>query len=153
TEALLRRTRGLGAVDGVGTWWNTCCWRSPSDARDTARRADNMQSLKRRLSSLDASFLYLESNCSPTHVGGMLVFEGEMSFERYLRFLEERIHLIPRYRQRLVEVPFNLAHATLEDDPDFKLENHVKRHRLRRGLKEPEVIEEALRVYEPPLDR
>jgi len=112
-----------------------------------------MQSLKRRLSSLDASFLYLESNSSPTHVGGMLVFEGEMSFERYLRFLEERIHLIPRYRQRLAEVPFNLAHATLEDDPDFKLENHVKRHQLRRGLEEPEVIEEALRVYEPPLDR
>jgi diacylglycerol O-acyltransferase / wax synthase len=112
-----------------------------------------MQSLKRRLSSLDASFLYLESNCSPTHVGGMLVFEGEMSFDRYLRFLEERIHLIPRYRQRLAEVPFNLAHATLEDDPDFKLENHVKRHQLKRGLKEPEVVEEALRVYEPPLDR
>jgi diacylglycerol O-acyltransferase / wax synthase len=112
-----------------------------------------MQSLRRRLSSLDASFLYLESNCGPTHVGGMSVFEGEMSFERYLRFLEERIHLIPRYRQRLAEVPFNLAHATLEDDPDFKLESHVKRHRLRRGLSEPEVIEEALRAYEPPLDR
>ena len=115
--------------------------------------ADNMRSLKRRLSSLDAAFLYLESNSSPTHVGGMSVFEGEMSFEKYFRFLEERIHLVPRYRQRLAEVPFNLAHATLEDDPDFKLENHVKRHRLRPGISEPEVIEEALRVYEPRLDR
>jgi diacylglycerol O-acyltransferase / wax synthase len=112
-----------------------------------------MQSLKHRLSSLDASFLYMESNCSPTHVGGISVFEGEMPFDEYLRFLEERIHLVPRYRQRLAEVPFNLAHATLEDDPDFKLENHVKRHRLSRGLKEPEVIEEALRLYELPLER
>jgi diacylglycerol O-acyltransferase / wax synthase len=112
-----------------------------------------MKSLKHRLSSLDASFLYLESSSSPTHVGGMSVFEGAMSFEKYFRFLEERIHLVPRYRQRLAEVPFNLAHATLEDDPDFKLENHVKRHRLRRGITEAEVIEEALRVYEPPLDR
>jgi diacylglycerol O-acyltransferase / wax synthase len=112
-----------------------------------------MQSLKHRLSSLDASFLYMESNCSPTHVGGISVFEGEMPFDKYLRFLEERIHLVPRYRQRLAEVPFNLAHATLEDDPDFKLENHVKRHRLSPGLKEPEVIEEALRLYELPLER
>jgi WS/DGAT/MGAT family acyltransferase len=112
-----------------------------------------MPSLKHRLSSLDAAFLYLESNSSPTHIGGMSVFEGEMSFERYYRFLEERIHLVPRYRQRLAEVPLNLAHATLEDDPDFKLENHVKRHRLKSGITEPEVIEQALRVFEPPLDR
>jgi diacylglycerol O-acyltransferase / wax synthase len=112
-----------------------------------------MQSLKHRLASLDASFLYMESKCSPTHVGGISVFEGEMHFERYLRFMEERIHLVPRYRQRLAEVPLNLAHPTLEDDPDFKLENHVKRHRLKKGITEPEMIEEALRLYEPPLDR
>jgi len=112
-----------------------------------------MPGLKHRLSSLDAAFLYFESKSSPTHVGGMLVYEGEMSFERYCRFLEERIHLVPRYRQRLAEVPLDLAHATLEDDPDFKLENHIKRHRLKHGISEPEVIEQALRVYEPPLDR
>src|ERR1700746_1194155 len=107
----------LRTVDGAGTLVEYVPFASPSDATDGARRVDNMQSLRRRLSSLDASFLYLESNCGPTHVGGMSVFEGEMSFERYLRFLEERIHLIPRYRQRLAEVRFNLAHATLEDDP------------------------------------
>jgi WS/DGAT/MGAT family acyltransferase len=112
-----------------------------------------MQSLKRRLSSLDAAFLYMESNSSPTHVGGMLVYEGEMPFEKYFRFLEERIHLVPRYRQRLAPVPFNLAHPTLEDDPDFKLENHVRHHRLKKRLSEADVLEEALRVYEPPLDR
>jgi hypothetical protein len=49
-------------------------------------------------------------------------------------------------------VPLHLAHATLEDNPDFKLENHIKRHRLKSGINEP-VIEQALRVYEPPLDR
>jgi diacylglycerol O-acyltransferase len=129
------------------------CQLGKDPGRRVALMADDMKSLKHRLSSLDAAFLYLESNSSPTHVGGMSVYEGEMPFERYLRFLEERIHLVPRYRQRLADVPFNLAHATLEDDPDFKLENHVKRHRLKRGITETEVIEEALRVYEPPLDR
>jgi WS/DGAT/MGAT family acyltransferase len=112
-----------------------------------------MPSLDRRLSALDAAFLYFESNSSPTHVGGMSVYEGEMSFEKYRRFLEQRIHLVPRYRQRLAEVPLGLAHPTLEDDPDFDLENHVKRHRLKRGITEPEMIEQALRVYEPPLGR
>jgi WS/DGAT/MGAT family acyltransferase len=83
----------------------------------------------------------------------MFVYEGDMSFDRYRRFLEQRIHLVPRYRQRLADVPLRLAHPTLEDDPDFKLENHVKRHQLKRGITDPEMIDEALRIYEPPLDR
>jgi len=37
-------------------------------------------------------------------------------------------HLLPRYRQRLTFVPFNLAHATLEDDPEFDIRRHIKFH-------------------------
>jgi hypothetical protein len=79
-----------------------------------------------RLTNLDASFLYQESKVSQMH-GAMIFFlKGELPFELLLRHIDERVHVSPRYRQRLVFPPFNIAHPTLEDDPEFKLENHVQ---------------------------
>ncbi len=95
--------------------------------------------LSRRLSSQDASFLYNETPHGPLHVGLLQTFEGEIEFDRLINHLERRIHLLPRYRQRLVFAPFNLAHATLEDDPQFELRNHVKRHLLERGAGDAEL--------------
>ena len=79
----------------------------------------------RRLSNLDASFLFIESRVSPMHGGPIFVLNGELSFDRLFRHMEERLHIAPRFRQRLVFAPFNLAHPAFADDPDFKLENHV----------------------------
>jgi Wax ester synthase-like Acyl-CoA acyltransferase domain len=50
--------------------------------------------------------------------------------------MEARMHLPPRYRQCLVFVPFNLAHATWEDDPKFNVRNHVHWHSLPAGTEE-----------------
>jgi WS/DGAT/MGAT family acyltransferase len=80
-------------------------------------------------------------------------FEGEIPFERLLRHIEQRLDAIPQFRRRLASVPFNLAHASLEDAPDFKIENHVKRHELASGTSEAAMVEAALTIYEPPLDR
>ena len=49
-------------------------------------------------------------------------------------------------------MPFNLGHAVLEDDPNFRIENHVIRHLLRPGMSQAEAIDEMLRHYEPKLD-
>ncbi len=116
---------------------------------DSSRTA----SLGRRLTAQDASFLYAESFSGPAHVGMLSFFEGEIPFDRLVGHIEGRLHLLPRYRQRLVPVPLNLAHASLEDDPAFKIENHVKCHRLTPGTSEAEMIQAALRIYEPPLSR
>ena len=50
-------------------------------------------------------------------------------------------------------MPFNLDHATLEDDPDFTIENHVKFHQLPADTSEAQLIEAAMAVFRKPLDR
>jgi len=107
----------------------------------------------RRLSTQDASFLYNETPNGPLHVGLLQTFEGDIEFDRLVEHFERRIHLLPRYRQRLVFAPFNLAHATLEDDPEFRLRDHFKRHTLPSGASDAEIAEAAMRANEPPLER
>ena len=109
--------------------------------------------LSRRLSTQDASFLYNETPTGPLHIGLLQTFEGEIEFDRLVEHFERRIHLLPRYRQRLVFAPFNLAHATLKDDPEFDLRSHIKRHPLSRGVSDAEMAKAAMRANEPPLDR
>jgi diacylglycerol O-acyltransferase len=107
----------------------------------------------RRLSTQDASFLYNETPNGPLHVGLLQTFEGDIEFDRLVEHFERRIHLLPRYRQRLVFAPFNLAHATLEDDPEFRLRDHFTRHTLPSGVSDAEIAEAAMRANEPPLER
>ncbi len=109
--------------------------------------------LSRRLSTQDASFLYNETPNGPLHIGLLQTFEGEIEFDRLIEYFERRIHLLPGYRQRLIFAPFNLAHATLEDDPAFELRNHLKRHTLHSGADDAEMAEIAMCVNEPPLER
>jgi diacylglycerol O-acyltransferase / wax synthase len=106
-----------------------------------------------RLSTQDATFIYADTANGPLHIGSIGMFEGRVDFDAMLRHLQDRIHLVPRYRQRLVRVPFNLAHATMEDDPEFRVENHALRHQLAPGLSEADAIREMMSVYEKPLDR
>lgn len=107
----------------------------------------------RRLSTQDASFLYNETPTGPLHVGMLQTFEGEIEFAKLIEHLEQRIHLLPRYRQRLVFAPFNLAHATLEDDPEFTLRNHLKCHTLASGASDAKLAEAVMRANEAPLQR
>src|SRR5271166_1163213 len=105
-----------------------------------------------RLSSQDATFIYAENPKNPLHIGSILMFEGKIDFDDFVQHVESRLHLIPRYRLRMMQVPFNLAHAVMEDDPNFRIENHVIRHLLRPGMSQAEAVDEMLRHYEVPLD-
>jgi diacylglycerol O-acyltransferase / wax synthase len=105
-----------------------------------------------RLTTQDATFIYAETPDSPLHIGSILLFEGKIDFDDFVQHVESRLHLVPRYRQRLMRVPFNLGHAVLEDDPEFRIENHLIRHLLRPGMNQAEAIDEMLRHYEVPLD-
>ncbi len=106
-----------------------------------------------RLSSQDASFLYGETAAGPMHGCGFAVLDGEIPYETVFQHIERRLHLVPRYRERLAFVPFNLAHARWVDDPAFKLENHVKRHVLPAGTSLESAVEKGLELAEPLLDR
>src|SRR4029077_13210208 len=81
--------------------------------------------LNHRLTTLDATFLYTEKPVQPMHVGGSMLYEGRLSLEVLVRALECRLHLLPRYRQKVVFPPFAAAHPTWEDDPAFDIRHHV----------------------------
>lgn len=83
------------------------------------------KALNHRLTTLDATFLYTEKPTQPMHVGGSMVYEGRLSRDVLVRALESRLHLLPRYRQKVVFPPFAMAHPTWEDDPAFDIRNHV----------------------------
>ena len=106
-----------------------------------------------RLSTQDATFIYAESQNGPLHIGSIGIFEGRVDFGACVAHLEERIHQVPRYRQRLAEVPFNFAHAMMEDDPNFTVANHIFRHELPDGMSEEDALAEMMRDFQKPLDR
>jgi diacylglycerol O-acyltransferase / wax synthase len=106
-----------------------------------------------RLSTQDATFIYGESQSGPLHIGSIGLFEGRVDFHALLGHFEERMHLVPRYRQRLIEVPLNFSHAMMEDDPEFTVESHVHLHELPDGTSEADALAEMMRVYQKPLDR
>ena len=66
------------------------------------------------------------------HVGGVLVFDGEVTREEVVRRLRERIHLIPRYAMRLDEAPLGIANPVWVEDEHFDPDRHVRRVALPR---------------------
>ena len=108
--------------------------------------------LNRRLSISDASFLYVEKPNAPMHVGSCLIYDGHVSADALARVLRERIHLMPRYRQKVVFPPFALAHPTWEDDPDFDVSRHVREVTLPAPGDDRILSEIGGHAYAPPLD-
>src|SRR4030095_12572353 len=84
-----------------------------------------------RMTALDAAFYHLERAGQRLHVGGVYTTDGPLDFDRTLTDLSAKLHLIPRYTQRVVPVPFNLGHPTWEPVRGFDIRNHVVRHKLR----------------------
>src|SRR5512143_2013897 len=93
----------------------------------------NADGLNRRMTSLDASFLYLEQPNALLHVAAIYTFARPLDYQELLRYVHDRLHFIPRYTQRAVMVPLNLGHPTWEDDPDFDIRHHVLLDRLKGG--------------------
>jgi WS/DGAT/MGAT family acyltransferase len=114
---------------------------------------DNASKLSRRLSALDASFLYFERPSQLLHVASVLTFEGVLDYERVVADLDARIHLIPRYAERVMSVPFGLGHPTWEPDPAFDIRNHVHRRTLRPPGKDRQLAELCAALYVQPLNR
>ncbi len=106
-----------------------------------------------RLSTTDASFLYLESASGPMHISSINIVEGELDYEAVFEHFAGRMHLLPAYRRKLVQVPFNVAHPTWEDDPDFDLANHLLHHPLPPGTSLDDGVDAAITLNEPLLDR
>ncbi|HWP66281.1 MAG TPA: wax ester/triacylglycerol synthase family O-acyltransferase [Candidatus Limnocylindria bacterium] len=83
-----------------------------------------------RLPGIDASFLYMETPAAHTHTIKVAVVEpatdAPYSLERVRNDLAARLHLLPPFRRRLVEVPWGLHHPLWIEDPTFDLSHHVR---------------------------
>ena len=109
-----------------------------------------------RLSALDASFLYLEEPGTPMHVAGVLILRAPpdgLDHDRLLDLVRARLPLVPRYRQRVLEVPGHLANPAWVDDPDFDLGFHVRRSGLPRPGTDEQLLDLVSRLVSRPLDR
>jgi diacylglycerol O-acyltransferase len=107
-----------------------------------------------RLTGLDASFLHLEDENSHMHVAGVLLFEGDAPDQPDVAAaLERRLHLVPRYRQKLAFVPMNQGRPIWVDDPHFNLDYHVRTTALPQPGSEEQLRNLAGRVFSQRLDR
>ncbi len=109
-----------------------------------------------RLSALDASFLYLEQPTTPMHVGGVAVFRRPRSgfdHDRLVDLVERRLALVPRYRQKIKNVPGHVARPVWVDDQEFDVAYHVRRSALPKPGAEAQLNELVGRLMSRPLDR
>jgi diacylglycerol O-acyltransferase / wax synthase len=107
-----------------------------------------------RLTSIDASFLHQEGDASHMHIGGVLIFEGPApAFEDFADHVRGRLHLVPRYRQKLATPPLETGRPLWVDDPDFNLEYHVRHTALPPPGTEDQLFLLASRIASQQLDR
>jgi diacylglycerol O-acyltransferase / wax synthase len=107
-----------------------------------------------RLTGLDASFLALEKGGAHMHVGSVLVFDGDApDYDDFVAQIENRLHLVPRYRQKLAFAPLAQARPVWVDDPHFNAGYHVRHTALPAPASEHELKNLAGRVFSQSLDR
>jgi diacylglycerol O-acyltransferase / wax synthase len=107
-----------------------------------------------RLTGLDTSFLHLEDGASHMHVASVMLFEGPPPpYDDLLAGIERRLHLVPRYRQRLAFVPLGQGRPKWVDDPRLNLRYHVRATALPAPGDEDQLKELAGRVFSQQLDR
>src|SRR4051794_31650102 len=109
---------------------------------------------KDRLTPVDAAFLLQEHESSHMHVGAVMLFEGPPpAYTDFLEGLEERMHLVPRYRQKLAEPRFEMGRPFWVDDPRFNLEYHVRHTALPKPGSLEQLRQLAGRIFSQRLDR
>ena len=109
--------------------------------------------LSRRLGAQDASFLYMERDEAPLHIGSIAVLEGDVSYERLVQHISAKLHLIPRYTQRVIPAPLNIGHPTWEWDPDFDIRNHIIEVQVDPPGTDAQLLKLSSELFAPMLDR
>ncbi len=107
-----------------------------------------------RLSPQDASFLHVEDDVSHMHIASVALFEGpEPPFYEVVAMIQAKLDLVPRYRQRVQFVPFDLGRPVWVDDPHFNLDYHLRHTALPAPGGELELRQLVGRVMAQQLDR
>jgi diacylglycerol O-acyltransferase len=107
-----------------------------------------------RLSPLDASFLHVEDSVSHMHIASVMVLEGPSPpYREVVARVRSKLPLVPRYRQIVRFVPFDLGRPVWVDDPHFNIDYHIRHTALPAPGGEGELRKLVGRVMSQPLDR
>jgi WS/DGAT/MGAT family acyltransferase len=112
-----------------------------------------------RLTALDASFLGIEDSRCHMHVGGVMLFdaaplrtsEGGIDIDRIRAAIDARLHLVPRFRQRIAYLPYERLPIWVDDDR-FRLAYHVRHTSLPRPGDARALKRLVGRIMSQPLD-
>jgi WS/DGAT/MGAT family acyltransferase len=113
----------------------------------------------RQLTSLDAQFLGVETSRTYGHVGGLAVYDpstapgGKLEIGDVCRLVSERLHLLPPFRWRLVQVPFGIDLPYWVEDPAFDLDFHIRESAVPPPGDDRRLAETVARIFARPLDR
>jgi diacylglycerol O-acyltransferase len=106
------------------------------------------------MSPMDASFLHVENDRTPMHIGGVSIFEGTPPpFERLRAMVAGKLHLVRRYRQKVRFVPLAAGSPVWVDDPHFSLDYHLRHAAIPAPGTEAQLRRMAGRIFSQHLDR
>ena len=111
-----------------------------------------------QLSPQDASFLYAETPLAPMSGGGLAIYDpstapgGQVTLKGLMSFIEERLHLAPLYRRKIVRVPFDTDFPWWVDDENFDIEFHVRHIALPEPGDWRQLCIQCARLISRPLD-
>jgi WS/DGAT/MGAT family acyltransferase len=108
-----------------------------------------------RLTGLDSAFLHLEEHSTAhMHVASVMIFEGTApGYDEFVQHILARLHLVPRYRQRLTFVPLGQGRPVWSDDPHFNPRYHIRHTGLPSPEDDAELKQLAGRIFSQRLDR
>ena len=114
-----------------------------------------------RMTALDASFLDAESERTPLHIGALCILEGgplldedgELRLDEVRARVAERLHLFPRFRQRVRQVPLGAGLPVWVDDEGFDIARHVRTARLEQPGDREVLLEACEELQATPLPR
>jgi len=112
------------------------------------------QNTMNRMSTLDAEFFYAEHDNMPMHIGSVAVFDGPSpTREDLMRLFEAKLPRVPRYRQVVRTVPFQLFRPAWADDRNFAIRHHVSQATVPAPGGPEQLRAAAARLFALRLDR
>ncbi|MEK6277574.1 MAG: wax ester/triacylglycerol synthase family O-acyltransferase [Actinomycetota bacterium] len=107
-----------------------------------------------RLSGLDSSFLHMERSGAHMHVASTTIFEGPSPpYDEFREHIASRLHLVPRFRQKVRFVPLGQGRPVWVDDPHLNLSYHVRQTALPPPGSEEQLRTLSARFFSQKLDR
>jgi WS/DGAT/MGAT family acyltransferase len=106
------------------------------------------------MSPVDSSFLHIENDTTPMHIGAVSIFAGPPPpFEDLRAMVAGKLGLVPRYRQKVRSVPLAVGPPVWIDDPHFSLDYHLRHTAVPKPGGDEQLRQMAARIFSQHLDR